>query len=43
MTRLSHIAPFKKIGLAVDRAVAPEAVKPDALQQIVLALRGEWK
>ena len=43
MTRLSHIAPFKKIGLVVGRAVPPQDVTPEALQQMVLALRGDWK
>ncbi len=43
MTRLSHMAPFKKIGLVAGRAVAPDNVTPEALQQMVMELRGERK
>jgi 1-acyl-sn-glycerol-3-phosphate acyltransferase len=43
MARPSHLAPFKKIELAVSRAVPPQEVTPEALQQMVLALRGDWK
>ena len=43
MTRLSHVAPFKQIALAASRAVPPQEVTPEALQQMVSALRGDWK
>ncbi len=43
MTRISHLAPFKKIGLVGGRAVAPNDVTPQALQEMVLALRNDWK
>lgn len=43
MTRLSHVAPFKQIALAAGRAVPPQEVTPEALQQVVSALRGDWK
>ncbi len=43
MTRLSHVAPFKQIALVVGRAVPPQEVTPEALQQMALALRGDWK
>lgn len=43
MTRLSHIAPFKQIALVVGRPVPPQQVTPEALQQMVAALRGDWK
>ncbi len=43
MTRLSQAAPFRKIELVVGKTVAPEAVTPAALQQMVAALRGDWK
>jgi 1-acyl-sn-glycerol-3-phosphate acyltransferase len=43
MTRVSHLAPFKKIALVAGRAVAPLDVTPAALQQMVTELRGEQK
>jgi hypothetical protein len=43
MTRLSQIAPFKKIGLVAGDAVLPADVTPEGLQQAVLALRGDWR
>ncbi len=43
MTRLSHIAPFKKIGLAVGNPVPSQEVAPEGLRQTVTALRGDWK
>jgi 1-acyl-sn-glycerol-3-phosphate acyltransferase len=43
MTRPSRLVPFKQIGLAAGRAVAPRDVVPETLQQVVLTLRGDWK
>ena len=43
MSRPSRIAPLKKIALAVGDAVPPARVRPEGLQQAVLALRGDWK
>ena len=43
MTRLSHLAPFKKISLVAGKPVAPDEVTPEALQQKVSELRGGWK
>jgi 1-acyl-sn-glycerol-3-phosphate acyltransferase len=43
MTRLSHAAPFKKIELAAGNPVPPQQVTPQGLQDMVAALRGDWK
>ena len=43
MTKPWRLAPFKRIGLAVGDLVAPAAATPEALQERVLALRGEWR
>ncbi|MEO7728065.1 MAG: MFS transporter [Burkholderiales bacterium] len=43
MTRLSSIAPFKKIGLVAGSAVPPGEVTPELLQKTVSDLRGAWK
>ncbi len=43
MTRVSQVAPFKKIGLVAGDAVLPADVTPDGLQQVVSALRGDWR
>jgi 1-acyl-sn-glycerol-3-phosphate acyltransferase len=34
---------FSRIALVIDLAVSPTAVSPEALQEKVLAMRGEWK
>ena len=43
MTRLSHAAPFKKVELVAGSAVPPQQVTPQGLQEMVAALRGDWK
>ncbi len=43
MTRASHLAPFKRIGLIAGHVVAPQDVSPKALQDLVLALRDGGK
>ncbi len=43
MSRLSHLAPFKQIELVAGSAVAPAAVTPESLQQLVKGLRGDRK
>ncbi len=43
MTRMSHLVPFKKIGLTAGNAVAPQDVTPQALQTLVLALHTDGK
>ena len=43
MTDLKRIAPFKKVALVAGAPVTPEQVSPEKLQQMVQALRGDWK
>jgi 1-acyl-sn-glycerol-3-phosphate acyltransferase len=43
MSKPSRLVPFKKIGLAAGALVQPRDAAPEALQQQVLALRGDWK
>jgi 1-acyl-sn-glycerol-3-phosphate acyltransferase len=43
MSSPSRIRPFSKIGLAAGAALDSGAVTPEALQQAVLALRGDWR
>jgi 1-acyl-sn-glycerol-3-phosphate acyltransferase len=43
MADLSRLAPFKRIALVAGEPVAPAAATPEALQQIVLGLRGDWR
>jgi 1-acyl-sn-glycerol-3-phosphate acyltransferase len=43
MTKPWRLAPFKRIGLAVGEAVEAVVATPEALQERVLALRGEWR
>lgn len=43
MSRPSRIAPLRKIALAVGDPVPPEQVTPEALERMVLLLRGDWK
>jgi 1-acyl-sn-glycerol-3-phosphate acyltransferase len=43
MSKPSRLVPFKKIGLVVGAPVQPRDATPEALQQQVLALRGDWK
>ncbi len=43
MSRLSRLVPFRKIGLVVGDPVPPQQARPEELQQLVLALRGDWK
>jgi hypothetical protein len=41
MSRPFRSAPFAKIALAVAAPVPPQQVTPEALQETVLALRGD--
>lgn len=34
---------FSRIALVIDSAWAPQRATPEALQEKVLTLRGEWK
>jgi 1-acyl-sn-glycerol-3-phosphate acyltransferase len=43
MTRPSRILLFKRIGLVVGDLVPAAAATPEALQEKVLAMRGDWK
>jgi hypothetical protein len=43
MADLSRLAPFKRVALVAGEVVAPAAATPEALQQIVLDLRGDWR
>jgi 1-acyl-sn-glycerol-3-phosphate acyltransferase len=43
MTKPWRLRPFAKIGLAVGALVPAVAATPQALQENVLALRGDWK
>jgi 1-acyl-sn-glycerol-3-phosphate acyltransferase len=43
MSRMSHLAPFKKISLTVGEPVLPEQATPEVLQQKVLTLRGDLR
>jgi 1-acyl-sn-glycerol-3-phosphate acyltransferase len=43
MTQAAHIAPFKRISLIAGRPVEPQHVTPQVLQDMVLALRHDWK
>ena len=43
MSRPSRLMPFRKIALVAGDAVAPQNVAPEALQQIVLGLRGNLR
>jgi len=43
MADMSRLAPFKRVALVAGEVVAPAAATPEALQQIVLDLRGDWR
>jgi 1-acyl-sn-glycerol-3-phosphate acyltransferase len=43
MSQLSRLRPLRKIALVAGDAVAPERASPEALQQTVLSLRGDWR
>ncbi len=43
MSKPQRLALFKRIGLAVAPAVAPNVVTPEGLQEQVQALRGDWR
>jgi 1-acyl-sn-glycerol-3-phosphate acyltransferase len=43
MTRPLRRGAFSKIALAGGPAVEPQQAEPEALRQMVLALRGDWK
>ena len=43
MSRPSRLIPLRRIALVAGDAVAPENVTPEALQQIVSGLRGDWR
>lgn len=43
MTRPFRRGPFSKIALAAGAAVPPQEATPEALQQLVQMLRGDWK
>ena len=43
MSKPLRFVPFRKIGLAVGGAVAPQSATPAALQATVLGMRGDWR
>jgi hypothetical protein len=43
LRRLADFVPFRRIRLAAGEAIAPQAAGLEALQQRVLALRGDWR
>jgi 1-acyl-sn-glycerol-3-phosphate acyltransferase len=43
MSRPTRLIPLRRIALVAGDAVAPENVTPEALQQIVSGLRGDWR
>ena len=43
MSRLSHAAPFKKVELVAGNPVPAHEVTPQGLQEMVAALRGDWR
>ncbi len=43
MSQLSLLRPLRKVALVAGDAVAPEKATPEALQQIVQNLRGDWR
>ncbi|MEO8144651.1 MAG: MFS transporter [Betaproteobacteria bacterium] len=43
MSKPLRFVPFRKIGLAVGAAVAPQSAIPETLQATVLGMRGDWR
>ncbi|MDB5810695.1 MAG: putative acyltransferase family protein [Betaproteobacteria bacterium] len=43
MSNAANLSPFKKISLVAGNGVAPAKVTPEAMQGLVLALRGDFK
>ena len=43
MSNFSRLRPLRKVALVAGDIVAPEQATPEALQNIVLSLRGDWR
>ncbi len=43
MTRPSQLSPFRRIAVEAAAAIAPSMATPEALHDVVLGMRGDWK